>query len=254
MASNYRNSAGTDLDDVFYVNNSNAGALGFLCSNGQDLGNRYPSGSLGYNVGYKNSAGTDIGYLRTKLVPPTATSTVATSNMGSDTMYTQVRIEDTESAYYVSMYIAYSQGVLKPTITINNGMSVDSVKWYLQGYSTGFGWADNTRYVYINFSSTKIPSYGYGTSGGTMYARVSNYQKTFGIPKSASSSSVATSDILGTTSSLSTNISFVIIPRSSADDSHIATGSIYLRVRAYISNASGGTWINSSFIRAFYLR
>lgn len=64
MASNYRNSAGTDLDNLFRVTNSNAGAIGFIESGGQDLGNRYPTGSLGYNVGYKNSAGTDIGYLR----------------------------------------------------------------------------------------------------------------------------------------------------------------------------------------------
>lgn len=73
MASNFLNSEGTDLDDVFYVNNSNAGALGFLMYNGQDLGNRYSSAStLGYNVGYKNSAGTDIGYLRGNIPPITA--------------------------------------------------------------------------------------------------------------------------------------------------------------------------------------
>lgn len=69
MASNYRNSAGTDLDNLFYVNNSNLGAIGFKTSDGVDLGNRYANGEvLSYNVGYKNSAGTDIGYLRGKLV------------------------------------------------------------------------------------------------------------------------------------------------------------------------------------------
>lgn len=65
MTSNYRNSAGTDLDNLFYINNANLGAIGFIMSNGADLGNRYANDQvLGYNVGYKNSAGTDIGYLR----------------------------------------------------------------------------------------------------------------------------------------------------------------------------------------------
>lgn len=64
MASNYRNSAGTDLDVVFGVCSSNLGAIGFKIADGVDLGNRYGIGSLGYNVGYKNSAGTDLGYLR----------------------------------------------------------------------------------------------------------------------------------------------------------------------------------------------
>lgn len=65
MASNFRNSAGTDLDNLFYVKNSNLGAIGFRISDGTDLGNRYTNGQvLGYNVGYKNSAGTDLGYLR----------------------------------------------------------------------------------------------------------------------------------------------------------------------------------------------
>ena len=64
MTSNYRNSEGTDLDNLFRVTNSNLGAIGFKTSNGADLGNRYSSGSLGYNVGLKNSAGTDLGYLR----------------------------------------------------------------------------------------------------------------------------------------------------------------------------------------------
>lgn len=65
MTCGFMNSAGTDLDNLFLVNNSNAGALGFQCSNAQDLGNRFSSANkLGYGVGYQNSAGTDIGNLR----------------------------------------------------------------------------------------------------------------------------------------------------------------------------------------------
>ena len=65
MSVNYFNSAGTDLDNLFYTNNGNAGAVGFIEASGQDLGNRYTSAStLGYAVGLVNSAGTDLGYLR----------------------------------------------------------------------------------------------------------------------------------------------------------------------------------------------
>lgn len=72
MASNYKNSAGTDLDDLFYVQNGNHGAVGFLISDGTDLGNRYTGETvLGNSVGYLNSAGTDLGYLRGSNVAPT---------------------------------------------------------------------------------------------------------------------------------------------------------------------------------------
>jgi hypothetical protein len=65
MSVNFFNSAGTDLDNLFYTNNGNAGAVGFIEASGQDLGNRYTTVStLGYAVGLVNSAGTDLGYLR----------------------------------------------------------------------------------------------------------------------------------------------------------------------------------------------
>lgn len=71
MSVNYFNSAGTDLDNLFYTNNGNAGDVGFIEASGQDLGNRYTNAStLGYNVGFVNSAGTDLGYLRGSAVPP----------------------------------------------------------------------------------------------------------------------------------------------------------------------------------------
>lgn len=71
MATNFYNSAGTDLDSLFYSDNSNGGAIGFLTPNGVDLGNKFTNkATLGYNLGYKNSAGTDIGYLRGKAVAP----------------------------------------------------------------------------------------------------------------------------------------------------------------------------------------
>ena len=52
-------------------------------SGGQDLGNRFSTGSLGYNVGYKNNAGTDIGYLRGKdRYPGYIESTLTISDLG----------------------------------------------------------------------------------------------------------------------------------------------------------------------------
>jgi hypothetical protein len=73
MASGYYDSSGTDLDNRFDVVNDNAGTLGFQLSNGQDLGNRYPYGSIGTSVGYHSDSGTDIGYLRTKKAAPVMT-------------------------------------------------------------------------------------------------------------------------------------------------------------------------------------
>ena len=59
MTVGFCNAAGTDLDSLFYTDNSNAGAVGFLEPAGQDLGNRYTTAStLGYAVGLVNSAGT----------------------------------------------------------------------------------------------------------------------------------------------------------------------------------------------------
>ena len=56
MSVNYFNSAGTDLDNLFYTNNGNAGAVGFIEASGQDLGNRYTNAStLGYAVGLVNN-------------------------------------------------------------------------------------------------------------------------------------------------------------------------------------------------------
>lgn len=68
--SNYQNSAGTDLDNLFYTSNSNAGSLGYLDTNSVDLGNKYTNANtLGYATGYQNNSGTDIGYSRGNFNP-----------------------------------------------------------------------------------------------------------------------------------------------------------------------------------------
>ena len=82
MTCNFKNSAGTDLDSLFWIESANAGGIGFKMSDGTDLGNRYSSKvKLNQTIGYKNSAGTDIGYLRGKATDSYCNS--ACSNGGS---------------------------------------------------------------------------------------------------------------------------------------------------------------------------
>lgn len=81
MTCGFQNSAGTDLDNLFYTDNGNAGAVGFQISTGQDLGNRYTNANtLGYAVGFQNSAGTDLGYLRGNAGTPVFSAYNATMN------------------------------------------------------------------------------------------------------------------------------------------------------------------------------
>lgn len=71
----FRTSGGTDLDSLFYADNSYGGSIGFRTSSGIDLGNRYTNlATLGYAVGYRSSNGTDLGYLRGDYIPPSFSS------------------------------------------------------------------------------------------------------------------------------------------------------------------------------------
>lgn len=64
---------GTDLDNLFYTDNGNAGALGFKVNGGTDLGNRYTNAStLNSAVGFRYQ-GKDIGYLRGKITGASVT-------------------------------------------------------------------------------------------------------------------------------------------------------------------------------------
>lgn len=130
MTVNFKNSAGTDLDSLFSITNTNAGALGFKEAGGQDLGNRFAVGSLGTNVGYKNNAGTDIGYLRGKVVAPQATITLTRDkddwgiSRGDST-------SDREDSDNLTAYRQFSY-TMQPKITITNGQPVTSVKYQYQ--------------------------------------------------------------------------------------------------------------------------
>ena len=146
MTANYKNSAGTDLDNLFYTNNGNAGAIGFLVTDGQDLGNRYISGSLGYNVGYKNAAGTDLGFLRGNLVAPTATAISTLTNEGCSYKQSNEGEADVDWDWVAG-------GLITPTITVTNGMPVTSVTYYLQVWCTNVPKEKDT-WIYANPNST----------------------------------------------------------------------------------------------------
>lgn len=244
MTSNFLNSAGTDLDDVFYVNNSNAGALGFQLSNGQDLGNRYPSGSLGYNVGYKNSAGTDIGYLRCKLVAPTASINVSTSNVN---LYNS----DSYGYWYESSgHNSYSQYIVKTgrgTLTCNisstNGMPINSVDWYVEVYMN-MTYSSSSWILRLNRDSNVIPSYDVTVpSKGRPTIEWSNTTHTVTPQQNAWIRSAS----LGTSSATNKTISCCFETSASVSDG----GVVYIRCVAYVSNSVGGTWVTSPQITIY---
>jgi hypothetical protein len=133
MTSGFKNSAGTDLDSLFLVNNQNAGAIGFKISDGTDLGNRYSNATtkLNQTIGFKNSAGTDIGYLRSKVAPgpPTYSGKMTVSAYGGSVTINGVTLE----------YAIY--GVLT-TKKVNN-LKIGSYAFTYGTYANGY-------YAYTN--------------------------------------------------------------------------------------------------------
>jgi hypothetical protein len=123
MASGFKNSAGTDLDSLFLTNNSNAGAIGFKVSGGQDLGNRYSNATpkLGQTTGYKNSAGTDLGNLRSNKKPTSSGS---------------VTVKVTKDYIERSPYLEVQ----------NQAKTVDGVTLYIYGSDTSGG---ALKYCYV---------------------------------------------------------------------------------------------------------
>lgn len=133
MAVNYFNSSGTDLDNLFYVNNSNGGGVGYLTNNGQDLGNRYSNSStLGTTIGYYNSAGTDLGYLRGKLEVPTITANITKNNTQYSTYSDSCTDPDCNFACQLNMPF-YG---IKLNITKTNTMPITSINLSIEATIT----------------------------------------------------------------------------------------------------------------------
>lgn len=224
MASGFLDSAGTDLDSVFYTDNGNAGAIGFVTSGGQDLGNRYTkAATLGYNVGYKNSAGTDIGYLRGNLIAPTGTATPSISNKTSG-YYSSTSQEcdsNGENCSSVTWYEKYVKAVFKTVVTSTNGMPITSVTYTVQMKVSK---SEYTNAIGITTNSTTIPSAtGFNRKLTTSWADVTSW----------------------TVSSTTGNFAFnweENVLRTSKNTSV----TLYIRVKAVIKNAAGSATIYTS--------
>ena len=123
MTCGYRNPAGTDLDDLFYSDYQNSGAIGFRQPDGWDLGNKYTSlSTLGYSLGYRNAAGTDIGYLRGNMYVPTINTgacSISVSDGGKSYVHPP-RVESTGGDDDHEVYSYDSESwLIKGIITVN---------------------------------------------------------------------------------------------------------------------------------------
>lgn len=215
MTCNFRNAAGTDLDDVFYVINSNAGALGFKCSNGQDLGNRYPAGSLGTNVGYKSSAGTDIGYLRTRIVAPSCAIGIRQTNRWKG--YSR---EDGPGTDYPDYKIEEEKRAIRAEVTVSNGMPISGVDWYLEYRSD-------------------LSSAHWRVKANT--ANMNDLPSNFDLEISSTGLNFVRSSKLHSSSILYCDFTFYGKSRSM----YTQHCYVWAKAVAYVYNAAGGVWVTS---------
>ena len=223
MTCNFRNAAGTDLDDIFYVINSNAGAIGFKCSNGQDLGNRYPAGSLGTNIGYKNNAGTDIGYLRTKIVTPTVSIAVSQINKWSDSdIQFGTSVDDDD------YYLEYMKTVQRATITVLNGMPISGIDWYLEHSCDILGsgyWRVKANTSNMNILPSQYDFEEHNARHWGTYKRTGK---------------------MYSSSSINCDFAFYGYNKSTSN----GWTRVNIKVVAYVYNQAGGTWVTSNEVQA----
>lgn len=263
MASNYRTSAGTDLDSVFYINNSNAGAIGFKVAEGQDLGNRYVSGSLGYNVGLKNSAGTDLGYLRGGMIAPTGSAAVTATNSKvvlTDCYGWDPNLGNEGGNTWFDMYLRTVS--LNVSIAPSNSMPISNVDVYLEEYNNYGGSHPMDLRFYTNLTS-EIPK-ATATCGDSCFddISISGYTNCISnrifIPGKTWGSIGLVGSIPSTNFQMTVSYFMPEDPSNyNACDSTLITHNgeqIYgydpgrwgpLRLSLYISNAVGGSWITT---------
>ena len=232
MASNYLNSAGTDLDNVFHVDNSNAGALGFLTSDNQDLGNRYPAGSLGVEVGYKTDAGTDIGYLRANIMPVEGTIVYSQDEYFSDSDSDKEACSYGDTSKTCTKSCTIYGYRITANLNISNNMEATSIKWVLEAKKVG-----SSSYMYANTTGNKMyitadaGCYAFSGIGGV------GCNPSCDISGNSTEKNV-TADWTELTSVTNTNLSqkFAIGNTSSSS-------SILFRVKAIITNIAGNNTI-----------
>lgn len=235
MTCNYRNSAGTDLDSLFYIDNSNRGALGFQVSNGQDLGNRFTAMStLGYNVEYKNNAGTDLGYLRGNLVPPNPSSSTSgltlTRHQRFENGYRYTDLEESTDDeghhtgwHPVTRYATMLGLYYNLTINANAPMSTVTVAYRITYSYVRF---DGTN-LYKFFDNHNLTTYNEGEADGQFWDGYAGVFKT-----------VTYNNV--NSSSWSHNFGLVCVPFGWYHCNFT------LRCDCTISNAAGSTNINSN--------
>lgn len=243
MASNFFNSSGTDLDNLFQITNSNAGTLGYVCSNGEDLGNRYPTGSLGTTIGYYSSAGTDIGYIRTKEVAPTGTVSLTVSN------YSKTTVGDHHSGREdsCSAYQGVVSGCLNISIDITNGMPVTGIRYHLEMPVSAY---ISPPVLSVNIDSTIRPSVRINCSGGDSNSSKCSCNRYYSwgsssisVPKVTSGTKWSRSSSFITTTKLNLSVGYM---HTGNYRSHTDIASYKGRIAVYVYNNSGGTWLISN--------
>ena len=238
MAVNFFDSAGSDLDNLFSANNSNTGALGYLTSGNQDLGNRYFKGSLNRTIGYYDSAGTDIGYTRGKIVAPTGSITI-TRNNWTNTLY-GINCSDGENGWNCSR--RYGNGYLNVNLSINNNVPISGINYYLEARSNWDTSSDANIPIYLNINSTIKPTFS--VTCGSYYAskcnlKIDTYTLKAIVPYSCKNCWTGYPNIILSTSSKNFNIGFLAY-------TNVNWWAVAARIVAYVYNDAGGTWITSN--------
>ena len=245
MATNFTNSAGTDLDSLFYTDNGNGGAIGLLTSNSVDLGNKYTNKStLGYNVGYANSAGTDIGYLRGSMTAPEGTITLTRNSISSNNWSGKCTCSCTGEGTCEG---SASRGWRKTKFTykINTSSVVSSVAIYLDVYLNG-SYANNAGGKYhtsdTNFSATATCSGGYADYCGTG-ASISAAGTSIGI-SSSNKGKWYSYQMSSSTGDINKDLTRWLLLWASAS----SYANAKIRIKAVLTNAVGSKTIYSSEI------
>lgn len=247
MAVNFFDSAGSDLDNLFSANNSNAGALGYLTSGNQDLGNRYFKGSLNRTIGYYNSAGSDIGYQRGKIIAPTATASIAVQHYKDQGTLCR---HDGGRYHYCGWYWLscdsngescsrnerlFNRGLLTLSVSVTNGMPITGIDWYLniqeRNSDMSYPYTDT---LYLNVNSSTVPtsiekSYGF-----------SNYSSTQALKFTAQYQWLRTNKLI-TTTNTTLKIGFSVSNKITRN-----WWGYWAKARVYVKNSAGGIWLNSA--------
>ncbi len=154
MATNFRDSSGTDFDDLFdpYVQGTVPSATGFRTSDGTDLAGRYAPlsyGSKRADVSYRTSAGTDV----TNLWAAKGTAVYALGFNGKQYTASGARIAavrlvmNSDGKWYIYGYNQTVESLLESGTWLPSGASVAD-------YQVKFAYADGANGSILNGAPT----------------------------------------------------------------------------------------------------